>query len=133
MAYCTTCGAPLQQGMRFCANCGTPVAGGGAPMSPGAGVPRANVVVVTPRIHTSVPDFVQQQLWPDEQVLAVFSASILDHHRRHDFRHDKFLLTDPRIMAYRTAVVHKSMNEMPYTLITGVHYNRGFMHGAVVV
>jgi hypothetical protein len=104
-----------------------------SPLGQGVGSPGGNVVAVTPRIHTSVPDFVRQQLWPDEQVLAAFSASIFDHRRRHDFRHDKVVLTDQRIIAYRTALVHKSMNEMPYRLITGVHYNKGFMHGTVIV
>lgn len=29
MAYCTKCGAELQEGARFCSKCGAPVYGGG--------------------------------------------------------------------------------------------------------
>lgn len=86
-----------------------------------------------PRIRTRVPSFVTTQLRTSEQILAAMSASLIDHHRKNEARHDKFVLTTERLIYYRTALIHKSMGEMPYKSITGVRYNRGFVHGKVVV
>ncbi len=38
-----------------------------------------------------------------------------------------------RAIYYRTAFVHKAMGEIPYRMVTGVSYNRGLMHGKVIV
>jgi hypothetical protein len=135
MAFCAQCGAQVASGSRFCSNCGAPLAGlaPATGTAPPPGPDMSTVDLVTPSIKTNVPDFIRGILRPGEQVFAAFNASVFDHHRRHDFRHDKFVLTDQRIIAYRTALIHKAMNEMPYTMITGVHYNQGFIHGRVVV
>jgi hypothetical protein len=132
MNYCPQCGAQLVPGAQFCTQCGAQL---GGQLASGVGpltLP-PDVVPVQPRLRTSIPSFIRERLWPGEQVLGAFSASVFDHHRRHDFRHDKFLLTDRRIIAYRTALIHKSMNELPYSAITGVYFTKGFIHGKVIV
>lgn len=133
MAFCTACGAQLAAGAQFCGQCGQHLsAAGPVPLSTAAAfVP--NVETIKPRIKTSIPGFVKQQLRPTEAILGAFSASLFDHHRKQDLRHDKFVLTTQRIIYYRTALVHKSMGEMPYKVVTSVHYNRGFRHGKVIV
>jgi hypothetical protein len=76
---------------------------------------------------------VREQLHPSEQVLAAFPASLADHRRTGEFRHDKFVLTNERIVYYHTGVIHKGMGQMPYRGITESHFNKGFRHGSVVV
>lgn len=125
--YCTHCAAPAVAGSAFCAQCGQALGAGLAVM------PGQAVEAIKPRLRTSIPAFVRRQLRPDEQVLAAFSASLFDHHRKHEIRHDKVLLTTERIITYRTALVHKSMSELPYNMVTGVVYNRGLVHGKLVV
>ena len=66
-------------------------------------------------------------------MLGAFSASLLDHRRHHELRHDKFVLTTERIISYHTGVVHKEFGEMPYRTLTAVRYNGGVVHGTVVV
>ena len=146
-AFCTACGAPRNGAGRFCASCGHPF----GPAAPTAASPAtapqaharptianlvqapASVEPVLPRIRTGVPDFVRSQLGPGEQVLGAFSASLLDHRRHHELRHDKFVLTTERIISYHTGVVHKEFGEMPYRTLTAVRYNGGVVHGTVVV
>lgn len=99
-----------------------------------AGVPAETLPeLVTPRLKTAIPDFVWQALHPTEQVFGAFKASLLDHHRPGEFRHDKFVLTNERIIYYHTSLVHKGMGELPYKAITGVSFNKGFAHGKVIV
>jgi hypothetical protein len=86
-----------------------------------------------PRIHTSPPKFVKDALLPGEPVLASFNASLFDHRRDGQLRHDKFILTDQRVIYYHTGVFHQGIGEMPYRTITGVQLDKGFMHGKVVV
>jgi Bacterial PH domain len=94
----------------------------------------SNVEFVKPRIKTNVPDFVKKVLHPSEVVLAAFSASLFDHHRRDgEFRHDKFVLTSERIIYFHTGLIHKGLGEMPYKTITGISYDKGFRHGKVIV
>jgi hypothetical protein len=88
---------------------------------------------IEPRLRTSVPGFVKDQLHPSEQVLAAFSASLVDHRRPSEWRHDKFLLTNERIVYYHTGLIHKGMGQMPYRGITGVSYNKGWRHGTVII
>ncbi|MBF6604471.1 MAG: zinc-ribbon domain-containing protein [Chloroflexi bacterium] len=127
-AFCSSCGAALADGSRFCASCGT-ASDGSAQVDDAATVPD----YVQPRVRTSIPDFVRQQLHPSEQVLAAFPASLFDHRRKGEFRHDKFVLTTERIVYYHTGVIHKGMGQMPYRGITGASFNKGFRHGTVVV
>jgi zinc-ribbon domain len=115
-AFCSNCGGALADGARFCASCGTPTNGSGQ-VDPAAQAPVPEIV--EPRLRTSIPDFVREQLHPSEQVLAAFPASLADHRRTGEFRHDKF--------------VHKGMGQMPYRGITESHFNKGFRHGTVVV
>ncbi|HLZ08198.1 MAG TPA: PH domain-containing protein [Chloroflexota bacterium] len=92
-----------------------------------------SVEVVEPRIRTNLPGFVEETLHPSESVLGSFSASLFDHHRQEQLRHDKFVLTNERIILYHTSLIHKGLAEMPYKTITGVSYNRGVFHGKVVI
>src|SRR5579875_2712058 len=93
-----------------------------------------NVESTNPRVKTKMPDFVTESLHGSELVLGTFSASLMDHrHRKDQFRHDKFVLTDQRIICYHTALVHKGMSQIPYTAVTNVTSNRGFRHGKVVI
>jgi hypothetical protein len=84
-------------------------------------------------LRTAIPDFVRQQLHTGEEVLAAFPASLFDHRRPGEFRHDKFLLTTDRIIYYHTRVMHKGMGDMPYRMITQSKFNKGMRHGTVVV
>jgi Bacterial PH domain len=95
--------------------------------------PTGEVHEIVPRIRTNLPDFVQRAILPGEPVLGAFNASMLDHRRGHQLRHDKFVLTDTRIIFYRTSLFHKELSEMPYRSISGVNYNKGFRHGKVTV
>lgn len=126
--FCSNCGSSLADGARFCNSCGTPTVGS-AQVAPAA----AAWEYVPPRIRTSIPDFVRQQMHPSEQVLAAFPASLLDHRRKGEFRHDKFVLTTQRIIYYHTSMLHKGMGEMPYRMITESRFNKGLRHGTVVV
>ena len=91
------------------------------------------VEAIVARVRTSIPDFVRRTIQRDEQILAAFNASLFDHRRPGEFRHDRFMLTTERIIYYHTAIIHKGMGEMPYRMLTGVQYNRGFIHGKVIV
>jgi zinc-ribbon domain/Bacterial PH domain len=132
-AFCSNCGSPLADGARFCASCGTSVGASGQADQPAAASVGSTAEYIEPRLRTSIPDFVRQQLHPSEQILAAFSASLFDHRRKGEFRHDKFLLTTERIVYYHTGVIHKGMGQMPYRGITGAAFNRGFRHGTVVI
>ena len=127
-AFCSNCGAALADGARFCASCGT-ASDGSAQADTSAAEPE----YVQPRLRTAIPDFVREQLHPSEQILAAFSASLFDHRRKGEFRHDKFVLTTERIVYYHTGVIHKGMGQMPYRGITGASFNKGLRHGTVVV
>ncbi len=146
-AFCTSCGAPRSGAGNFCASCGHPF-DPALPAAPPAATgsqadarpsmaslvqPPTSVEPVLPRIRTSIPGFVRDQLQPSEQVLGAFSASLFDHRRRHELRHDKFVLTTERIISYHTGMVHKEFGEMPYRTLTAVRYNGGVIHGEVVV
>lgn len=131
MPFCSQCGNKYDEGANFCSNCGRSLGGIGA--AAGTVEPDTSVEVVEPWIKTSVPDFVLQALHPSESVLGVFNASLFDHHREEQLRHDKFVLTNERIILYHTSLIHKGLAEMPYKTITGVSYNRGLFHGKVVV
>jgi hypothetical protein len=89
--------------------------------------------MIAPRVRAQIPDFVLKTIHPTEQILGAFNASLFDHRRPGEFRHDKFLLTTERIIYYHTAIIHKGMGEMSYRVLTGVQYNRGFRHGKVIV
>jgi len=130
MTFCTGCGAQIPTGSHFCGGCGQPVNAPGRAQAARA-VPGAEQI--KPRIRTRVPSFVKKQIRPSEQMLGAFSVSLFDHHRKHDLRHDRVLLTTERIIYYRTAFIHKAMGEIPYRMVTGVSYNRGLMHGKVIV
>jgi hypothetical protein len=91
------------------------------------------VDTVPVRLRTSIPDFVQQALYPGEQVLGAFNASFIDHRREGEFRHDKYVLTDQRVIFYHTGIIHKGMDEMPYRTLTRVSYDRGWIHGKVII
>jgi len=140
--YCGKCGAPNPPTSRFCAHCGaaltappasSPVARPVAPVTAPVTAPQQALTErLKPRIRTRIPSFVLSQLRPGEQVLAALSASLIDHHGT-GLMHDKFLLTTDRLIYYRSAFIHKGMGEMPYRSITGVRYNRGLVHGKVVV
>jgi zinc-ribbon domain/Bacterial PH domain len=135
-AFCSNCGTPLAEGARFCASCGTSTDGAGQvdASSPASAAASPAPEYVEPRLRTAIPEFVQQQLHPSEQVLAAFSASLFDHRRKgENWRHDKFLLTTERIVYYHTSLIHKGMGQMPYRGITGASYNKGFRHGSVIV
>jgi len=125
--FCSSCGSSLADDSAFCNKCGSP-AGGKA-----QGAPVAAAEYIQPRIRTSIPGFVKEQMHPAEQVLAAFPASMLDHRRKGEFRHDKFVLTTERIIYYHTSMLHKGMGAMPYRGITESHFNKGLRHGAVVV
>jgi hypothetical protein len=127
-AFCSNCGAALAEGTKFCGSCGTPT-DGAAQVDRTATAPE----YVQPRLRTSVPDFVKQQLHPSEQVLAAFPASLADHRRKTELRHDKFLLTTERIVYYHTGAIHKGMGEMPYRGITESSFHRGLRHGEVII
>ena len=147
LAFCTACGAPRSGAGRFCASCGHPIdpaspvatptaTGSQADARPAMASlvqPPTSVEPVLPRIRTSVPGFVRDQLGTGEQLLGAFSASLLDHRRHHELRHDKFVLTTERIISYHTGMVHKEFGEMPYRTLTAVRYNGGVVHGTVVV
>jgi hypothetical protein len=126
--FCSNCGSSLADGAKFCNSCGTPT-DGSAQVTPAA----AAQDYVQPRLRTSIPDFVRQQLHPSEQVLAAFPASLFDHRRKGEFRHDKFVLTTERIIYFHTSVLHKGMGEMPYRMVTESKYNKGLRHGTVIV
>lgn len=125
--FCSNCGAALADGSKFCNSCGKPTSGAGPAAFASA------VEQVPPRIRTSIPDFVQQQMHPSEQVLAAFPASLFDHRRKEELRHDKFVLTTERIIYYHTSLMHKGMGEMPYRGITASQYSKGVRHGTVVI
>src|SRR5260370_33473790 len=97
MAFCSQCGNKYDDGANFCPNCGRPLGGMAAATS---AAPDSSVEVVEPLIKTNIPDFVLQTLHPAESVLGVFSASLFDHHREEQLRHDKFVLTSERIILY---------------------------------
>lgn len=85
-------------------------------------------------MRTKIPDFVAESLRESEQILGTFRASLIDHqHRENQFRHDKFVVTDQRIICYYTAVIHKGMSQIPYSVITNIDSNRGFRHGKVII
>ena len=139
--FCSTCGAAVADGARFCAECGAPVGAAAtvvesapaAEPAPAAAMPDGSVAI-SPRLRTSVPKFITEQLHANEIVLGAFSASLFDHHRRKDeFRHDKFVLTTDRIIYFHASLVHKGMGQMPYRGVTAVQYNKGFRHGSVVI
>jgi hypothetical protein len=129
VAYCSQCGAKVEDDANFCPRCGKSMTGRAAASS--ASDPA--VEVVEPRIRTNPPDFVLDALHPSEFLLGAFSASLFDHHREGEVRHDKFVLTNERIILYHTSLFHKGLTEMPYKTITGVSYNRGVFHGKVVI
>ena len=91
------------------------------------------IEVIEARIRTKIPQFVWQVIRQDESVLAAFGVSLFDHHRKHDMRHDRVVLTDERVIYYKTALIHKELGQMPYSGITEVHYNRGMIHGKVIL
>jgi hypothetical protein len=126
MQACSGCGASLSPGAAWCGKCGTTIGVGGAGSAEAQGY-------LEPRLRTTIPDFVRQQLHPGEQIFAAFPASLLDHRRRGEFRHDKFVLTSDRIIYYHTSVLHKGMGDMPYKMITQSKYNKGMRHGTVIV
>jgi hypothetical protein len=134
MPFCEKCGTEHDAGAKFCAKCGfafSPQAEAGP--QPGTANP---VELITPRIRTGVPDFVKQALHPSEEIFAAYSASLIDHRRPSGeaaIRHDKFALTNERIIYYHTSLIHKGMGEMSYKMITGVSYNKGWLHGKVIV
>ncbi len=123
--FCPACGAPLPQGSAFCPKCGRPANGSAAATN-------EEVELIKPRIRTGIPGFVKGALHPSEVILAAYSASLFDH-KGSGLRHDKFALTNERIIYFHNSLVHKGMGEMPYRTITGVSYNKGFRHGKVVV
>ena len=133
--FCANCGNPRDRQGGFCASCGSQF--GPIPAVPvtaiQSGAAQAHSETVVPRIRTSVPDFIEKQLHPGERVLASYKASFLDHHRKHELRFDKFILTTERLIYYRTGFIHNEMDQMPYRGITGIQYNRGLRHGSVVV
>src|SRR5579859_3116022 len=105
MMFCSQCGSEQSEGARFCSRCGQGLAVGTAistPRSASVQLPAYPLETVAPRLRTNLPDFVKQALHPSELVLAAYSASLLDHHRRGQFRHDKFVLTDERIIYFHT-------------------------------
>jgi hypothetical protein len=131
MPFCSQCGTQVDAEANFCPKCGQPMPGRGGAMP--AQPPDSSVEVVEPRIRTNLPGFVEEALHPSESVLGAFSASLFDHHREEQLRHDKFVLTNERIILYHTSLIHKGLAEMPYRTITGVSYNRGLFHGKVTV
>jgi hypothetical protein len=131
MPYCSQCGSKYDDGVNYCPNCGRAL--NPAVVAGDASSSDSGVEVVDPWIKAKIPDFVEQALHPTESVLGVFSASLIDHHREEQLRHDKFVLTNERIILYHTSLIHKGLAEMPYKTITGVSYNRGWLHGKVVV
>jgi hypothetical protein len=131
MPFCSQCGNKYDEGARFCSNCGRAL--GSEAGTGDVAASDGDVEVVEPWIKTKIPDFVLEALHPSESVLGVFSASLFDHHREEQLRHDKFVLTNERIILYHTSLIHKGLAEMPYKTITGVSYNRGWFHGKVVV
>ncbi len=135
MAFCSGCGTQLPADAKFCGTCGQAInrATGGSSAASVAAPAIQETEPVKPRIKTVIPDFVRQALHPAEPIFAAFSASLFDHRRKGEFRHDKFVLTSERIIYYHTALIHKGMGEMPYKTLTGVSYNKGLIHGKVVV
>jgi len=131
VSFCSGCGSQRLGDASFCGNCGKPFDEPAA--APPTVAPPADTEAVIPRLRTSVPDFVQKQLHPDEMVLAAFNASMFDHRRKNELRHDRFVLTSDRIIYYRSSLIHKDMDQLPYRGITGVQYNRGMRHGKVVI
>lgn len=131
MTHCTQCGAELPAGAAFCARCGRPVQAANAAQATMAG--SQAIETVKARVHTSIPDFVRQQIHPSEQIFGAWSASLFDHRREGEFRHDKFVITDQRIILYHTGIIHKGMSEMPYKSITQATLDRGLIHGKVVI
>ena len=131
MPFCSQCGSKVNDDVNFCPTCGRPMAGHQAAAP--SGQPDSAVEIVEPQLKTDLPDFVYDALHPAESVLGAFSASLFDHHREEQLRHDKFVLTNERIILYHTSLIHKELSEMPYRMITGVSYNRGIFHGKVVV
>ncbi len=130
MAHCTQCGAELPPGSAFCPRCGKPVQGAQpAPAAIGGQTPED----VKARVHTHIPDFVMKQIHPSEQVFGAWAASLFDHRRQGEFRHDKFVITDQRIVMYHTGIVHKGMSEMPYRTVTQANLERGWIHGKVII
>jgi len=129
---CSQCGAALAPGAAWCGKCGltTKAPRGSAASGP---APEVGQDYVQPRLRTTVPDFVGQQLHPGEQVFAAFPASLFDHRRPGEFRHDKFVLTSDRIIYYHTSVLHKGMGDMPYRMVTQSKFNKGMRHGTVIV
>lgn len=95
---------------------------------------RESLETIRTRIKTKIPAFVSDSLHGSEVILGAFSASLMDHHHRKDeFRHDKFVLTNERIICYHTALIHKGMSQIPYSAVTNVNSNRGLRHGKVVI
>jgi hypothetical protein len=95
MTFCTGCGAQIPTGGHFCGGCGRTV---NAPGQHLTAAPTPLAERIKPRIRTSVPPFVKKQLRPSEQMLGAFGVSLFDHHRKHDLRHDRVLLTTERII-----------------------------------
>ncbi|HEY8745079.1 MAG TPA: PH domain-containing protein [Chloroflexota bacterium] len=127
MPFCVQCGVEYAAGTRFCSGCGRALDGA----APVVAAPTAEPI--KQRLRTSLPDFVRKTLHPSEQVYAAFSASLFDHRSKGEFRHDKFALTNERIIYYHTGIVHKGMGEMPYKTITAVQYSKSWLHGKVVI
>jgi len=135
MPFCPQCGASYDDTASFCPSCGRPLKG----QTPSDPAPAAEKVdpageALTPRIRTRIPRFVKDAVSPAEPILAAFNASLFDHHKQGvSLAHDKFVLTPQRIIYYHTGLFHKAMGEMPYRMITGVSYERGMVHGKVIV
>src|SRR5215831_4074127 len=130
MAYCPQCGAQQDDRANFCANCGAAL----RPQPAATPFAVDGTEAVRPRLRAGVPGFVRDALHPSEQILGAFSASLFDHHKQGvSLAHDKFVLTNERIIFYHTGLFHKGMGEMPYRSITGVSYDRGIFHGKVIV
>lgn len=131
MPFCSQCGTKHDINANFCSNCGFALTG--LPPSHQT-VVDDDAEIIQPRIKTRVPDFVEEALHPSESLFGAFKASLWDHHKEGvSLAHDKFVLTDQRIILYHTGLFHKGMGEMPYKAITEVSYSKGIFHGKVVI
>lgn len=133
MPFCAGCGAEHAADARFCAGCGKPLTADVLATAAYSSQREPLPERVVSRLRTRLPDFVKDALHPSEVILASYSASLFDHRHAGQLRHDKFVLTDQRIIYFHTGLVHKGMGEMPYRTITGVQYSKGWIHGKVVI